>query len=186
MKRQLRILNHGAPRVAIIAGLCLALSGLAFGQQIPMPGNSIPKWVDPLPQFPFRVDATNPLRITAMEIQQQVLPASLYPAPYGIGTYVWAYKMEELDHFGAVQVTAPAHYPAFTVVAQRNVPTRVEYLNDLVNPFLQTYPTGGTPIFIVDRTLNWADPLNEGLQFTPYTGPVPICTHLHGGAIPSA
>ncbi len=172
--------------VAVTAALCLALAGVANAQQVPLPGTAIPKWVDPLPQFPARVDATKPLRVTAMELQQQVLPSALYPATFSLGTYVWGYKIEELSA-GAVTATYPAHYPAFTVVAQRGVPTRVEFLNQLVDPFLQRYPAGGgVATFAVDQTLNWADPLNQGTLFTPYAGPIPICTHLHGGAIPSA
>jgi len=171
--------------VAVALGGIVTLGGSVHAQQVPLPGTSIPKWVDPLPQFPSRVEGTN-LRVTAMEIQQHVLPASLYPAAFADGTYVWAYQIEEQDRLGAVTATYPANYPAFTVVAQRNVPTRMEFVNDLVDPFLQSYPTGGVPVFAVDQTLNWADPLNQGTQFTPYAGPIPICTHLHGGSIPSA
>jgi FtsP/CotA-like multicopper oxidase with cupredoxin domain len=70
------------------------------------------------------------------------------------------------------------------VVAQRNVPTTIEYINALTPPlFLQNYEGG---MFKVDQTLNWADPFNEGSLFTPYSGPVPVCVHLHGGSVPSA
>jgi len=173
--------------VGVVLTLFLMVAGVAYAQQVPLPGASIQKWVDPLPQFPARADATKPLRITAMEIQQQVLPAFLYPPAYALGTYVWGYQIEEMARTGDERAALyPAHYPAFTVVAQRGVPTRVEYINDLVNPFLQQYPAGGVATFAVDQTLNWADPLNQGVQFTSYTGPIPICTHLHGGAIPSA
>ena len=172
--------------VGIGALLVAALLAPAWAQQVPLPGTSIPKWVDPLPTFPFRIDATNPLQVTMLEIQHKVLPAALYPAGFQDGTYVWAYKVEELDGMGGVIRTAPPYYPAFTIVARRNVPAVITYLNGLVPPlFLQTYPTG-TPIFAVDQTLNWADPLNQGIQFSPYTGPVPACVHLHGGEIPSA
>ncbi len=152
--------------------------------QVPLAGTAIPKYVDPLPTFPFRVDGTKALTVTMDEFQQQVLPASIYApllAPFNQGTFVWGYMIEE-----AGGVTAPLHYPAFTVVAQRDVPTQITYYNNLVNPFLQRYPANATPIFAVDQTLNWADPLNQGVQFTPYTGPVPACVHIHGGDVPSA
>jgi len=173
-------------RVVIGALVAAALLAPLWAQQTPLPGTSIPKWVDPMPRFPFRIDATNPLRVTMKEIQHKVLPDALYPPPYEDGTYVWAYQIEELDALGNTIRTAPAYYPGFTVVAQHDVPTTVEFINALTPPlFLQTYP-GGMPMFAVDQTLNWADPLNQGTLFTPYTGPVPVCVHLHGGSIPSA
>ena len=42
--------------------------------QVPLAGNAIPKYVDPLPTFAGnRVDGTKPLTVTMEEFQQQVL-----------------------------------------------------------------------------------------------------------------
>ena len=68
-------------------------------------------------------------------------------------------------------------YPGRTIVAQTDQPITVRWLNQLVdatgNPLSHLLP--------VDSTLHWADPLNAGHVGGPYTGPVPIVTHLHGG-----
>ena len=107
------------------------------------------------------------------EFQQQVLPASIYEALtelFDQGTYVWGYKVGG----------APAHYPGFTIEAQRGTPTTVTYDNDLpLAPLLQQYLS-------VDQTLHWADPLNQMGSRSPYSGPPPVVTHLHGAEGPSA
>ena len=183
-----RFALRSATLLAVVTALaiCMVAGAAAYAQQVPLPGTSIPKYVDPLPRFPVRVDGTQPLQISMNEFQQYVLPASLYaalPAPFSNGTYVWSYQMTELGRRGTAY---PQTYPGWTVGAMRGTPTQVTYINNLVSPFLEFYPAGATPVWIVDQTLNWADPLNQGVQFTPYTGPVPACVHLHGGEVPSA
>ncbi len=74
----------------------------------------------------------------------------------------------------------PPRCPGFTIEAQRGTPTTVSYVNNLpLQPQLQQYLT-------IDQTLHWADPLREVGSFSPYAGPPPIVTHLHGGEVPSA
>jgi FtsP/CotA-like multicopper oxidase with cupredoxin domain len=114
------------------------------------------------------------------EFQQQVLPASMYSglsAPFNAGTFVWGYQTN------AGRISFPSHYPAFTIVAKRGIPTNVKYVNNLVDPVLQSYLT-------VDQTLHWANPLglldNDPARFNPFTGPVPAVVHLHGAEVPSA
>jgi len=138
-----------------------------------LPGQAIPKYVDPLPTFAgARVSATA-VNVSIDEIQQPVLPTSLYDplaAPFRQGTFVWGYKVGD----------SPPHYPGFTIEARRGIPTRVSYDNALpLAPRLQKYLT-------VDQTLHWADPLHEMGSSSPYEGPPPVVTHLHGGAVPSA
>lgn len=148
--------------------------------QVPLPGNAIPKYQDPLPTFAGnRIDGTKDLTVTMEEFQQEVLPAAFYaglPAPYNAGTYVWGYGIEE-DGGN----TFPHLYPAYTIEAQRYTPTTITYINNLVDPVLQQYLT-------VDQTLHWADPVGPvgDPLVDPYTGPVPAVTHLHGGEVPSA
>jgi spore coat protein A, manganese oxidase len=113
------------------------------------------------------------ITVSIEEFQQFVLPGSVYSgllAPFGQGTYVWGYRVGDM---------AP-HYPGFTIEARRGTATTVSYLNNLLlQPRLQQYLT-------IDQTLHWADPLKEMSSFSPYGGPPPIVTHLHGGEVPSA
>jgi spore coat protein A, manganese oxidase len=71
-------------------------------------------------------------------------------------------------------------YPGFTIEARRGTPTKVSYLNNLpLSPRLQKYLT-------IDQTVHWADPLEQMGSVSPYAGPPPIVTHLHGSEVPSA
>jgi len=156
--------------------------------QTPLPGNGIPKYVDPLPHFAgVRVDGTKSLVVSMHEFQQQVLPSTfVYPAPF-TGTYVWGYKIETRDSMGNTLASYGPLYPTFTIEAQRGVPTTVKYVNKLqrpggLPPFLQSYIT-------FDQTLHWANPLglamDDPARFQPYNGPAPAVVHLHGGEVPS-
>lgn len=155
--------------------------------QVPLPGRSIPKYVDPLPHFAGQRVTEPNLTVTMEEFKQQVLPANavnpLTGQPYPM-TYVWGYKVNN---------SGPL-YPAFTIEAQRNTPNMVLYLNNLKAPVLQKWLS-------VDQTLHWAAPLDPthgcmmGIQpgqapgfpcNQPYTGPVPAVAHLHGGEVQSA
>jgi spore coat protein A len=141
-------------------------------EQKPLRASRIPKYVDPLPVFAGNRVAAAEITVSAYEFQQQVLPASLYeglPPRFDAGTYVWGYGVGGM----------PANYPAYTIEARRGTPTRVTYENNLpTSPFLQNYLT-------VDQTIHWADPLSEMGAPTPYTGPPPLVTHLHGGEVAS-
>ena len=157
-------LCRGAPVRAASASVPLS--------RIALPGSDIPKYVEPLPTFfGSRVAATN-ITVSIEEFQQFVLPESVYsglPAPFAQGTYLWGYRVD----------TTPPRYPGLTIEAQRGTPTTVTYLNNLpLQPQVQKHLT-------VDQTLHWADPLKEMGSFSPYAGPPPIVTHLHGGEVPS-
>jgi FtsP/CotA-like multicopper oxidase with cupredoxin domain len=150
-----------------------AASASVASARMALPGSDIPKYVEPLPTFAgSRASGAN-ITVSIEEFQQTVLPASVYstlPAPFGQGTYVWGYRVGGM----------PPHYPGFTIEARRGSPTTVAYLNNLpLQPWLQPYLT-------VDQTLHWADPLKEMGSFSPYAGPPPIVTHLHGGEVPSS
>jgi FtsP/CotA-like multicopper oxidase with cupredoxin domain len=141
-------------------------------QRMALPGSDIPKFSEPLATFAgSRVSAAS-IAVSVEEFQQFVLPAGLYSgfhAPFNQGTYVWGYRVGN----------APPRYPGFTIEAQRGTPTTVSYLNNLpLQPQLQQY-------LAIDQTLHWADPLNEMGSFSPYSGPPPIVTHLHGGEVSS-
>ncbi len=107
--------------------------------------------------------------IGVRQFQQQILPAGM-PA-----TTVWGY--------GSVNHPGTFHYPSFTIEAKWNAPVRVKWINELVD-------AGGTylsHLLPVDQTLHWANPSGgeagrdmHGDAADPYTGPVPIVTHVHG------
>lgn len=140
--------------------------------QTALPGQEIPQYVEPLPTFVGARIPAGDITVSIEEFQQKVLPASMYtalPAPFNEGTFVWGYKVG----------SAPPSYPGFTIEARRGTPAKIVYRNDLpAAPFLQKYLT-------VDQTLDWADPLKQQGSFSPYAGPPPIATHLHGGEVPS-
>ncbi|MGW2182286.1 multicopper oxidase family protein [Streptomyces sp. NPDC001732] len=111
--------------------------------------------------------------IGVRQFRQQVLPPGL-PA-----TTVWGY--------GSTLHTRSFHYPAFTVEARAGTPVRVRWKNQLLDRKGRYLPH----LLPVDPTLHWANPpggtpardSRPGFRSTPgpYTGPVPIVTHLHGG-----
>ena len=115
--------------------------------------------------------------ISMKQLAQQILPAGL-PA-----TTVWGY--------GAVKSASPGglllhHAPSLTIEAQVNRPVRVKWINDLKDADDNYLPH----LLPVDQTLHWANPpggvrgRDSRPTFTstpgPYTGPVPIVTHVHG------
>jgi spore coat protein A len=115
--------------------------------------------------------------ISMQQISQQILPAGL-PA-----TTVWGY--------GAVTAESKRglllhHAPSLTIEAKWNRPVRVKWINDLKDTNGNFRPH----LLAVDPTLHWANPPGgtDGRDgrptFTetpgPYTGPVPIVTHVHG------
>ncbi|HET9249047.1 MAG TPA: multicopper oxidase [Actinomycetota bacterium] len=112
--------------------------------------------------------------IAVRQFRQQILPSSLPP------TTVWSY--------GSVHHPGTFHYPAFTIEAAWRTPVRVKWVNDLVDANGDFLPH----LLPVDPTLHWANPPGgvEGRDMRPvfdetpgpYTGPVPIVTHLHGAA----
>jgi hypothetical protein len=78
------------------------------------------------------------------------------------------------------------HAPSLTIEAMAKRPVRVKWINELIDGNGEYLPH----LLAVDPTLHWANPPGgtEGHDsrptFTetpgPYTGPVPIVTHVHG------
>jgi spore coat protein A, manganese oxidase len=155
----------------------------ALAQAVPtLDPTAVPKFVTPLvipPAMPVTstlVEAGRQVRyyeIAVRQFTQQILPGG-FPA-----TTVWSY--------GSVNHPATFNFPAFTVEAAAGAPVRVRWINGLVDGRGNFLPH----LLPVDPTLHWANPPG-GVQgrdsrptFTstpgPYTGPVPIVTHLHGG-----
>jgi spore coat protein A, manganese oxidase len=115
--------------------------------------------------------------ISMKQFQQQILPAGL-PA-----TTVWGYgAVASQSKNGLLLHNAPS----LTIEAQYNRPVRVKWINDLKAASGNFLPH----LLPVDQTLHWANPpggvagRDARPTFTatpgPYTGPVPIVTHVHG------
>jgi FtsP/CotA-like multicopper oxidase with cupredoxin domain len=164
-----------------------AAEASVLAPQSPLNGAQIPKYVEPVPVFGSkdgtvpaqlwhpRVRITNP-QVTISEIQQKVLPDSVYnalPAPYRDGTYVFAFGVGG----------APSLWPGVTLEAQRGSPTTISYVNNLPTlPILQQDIT-------VDQSIHWANPLSLPMmdpgRMEPYTGPPPVTIHVHGAQVAS-
>jgi FtsP/CotA-like multicopper oxidase with cupredoxin domain len=119
--------------------------------------------------------------IAVRQFAQQILPAGL-PA-----TTVWGYGPR-------VAQDGPAIFnaPSLTIEAKHRTPVRVKWVNEL-----RVDPADPNSAFLphllpVDPTLHWANPPGGvlardsrpdfGSTPGPYTGPVPIVTHVHGSA----
>jgi spore coat protein A, manganese oxidase len=136
---------------------------------------AVPKFVEPLlvpPAMPaFSTEGSvDAYRIAVGQFRQQVLPRRFRP------TTVWGYG--PIDYPGAFNA------PSLTIEAQVGRAVRVQWTNALVDAQGRYLPH----LLPVDQTLHWANPPggmmhrdHRGYDPSPYTGPVPIVVHLHGG-----
>jgi len=163
-----------------------------------LPPEQIPKFVQPLvipPAMPRAgkipvpmSKAINYYEIAVRQFQQQILPP---PSAVFSGlpkTTVWSYGAASLP--GTVFEGGSFHYPALTIESKWKAPTRVKWINGLVDANGNCLPH----LLPVDQTLHWANPPGgtSGRDTRPtflatpgpYTGPVPIVTHVHGAHVP--
>jgi spore coat protein A, manganese oxidase len=117
--------------------------------------------------------------ISMTQFQQQILPAD-HPA-----TTVWGYGAKASESKRGLLIH---NAPSLTIEARWNRPVRIKWINELLDEDGGYLPH----ILPVDPTLHWANPPggtagrdmrpNYTGQPTPgpYTGPVPIVTHVHG------
>ncbi|HEX6304253.1 MAG TPA: multicopper oxidase domain-containing protein [Anaerolineales bacterium] len=124
-------------------------------------------------------------KIGVRQFEQRILSP---PHPV---TTVWSYGSTDFPGT-AVDPTTGAltggtfNYPAFTIEATWNKETQVIWMNELVDANGNFLPH----LLPVDQTLHWANPpgglagrdTRPTFSTTPgpYTGPVPIVTHVHG------
>ncbi len=156
--------------------------------QAPLPGGTldpltVPKYVTPLvipPAMPVsdtRIGANGELidyyEIGVRQFEQNILPDSV-----NLPTTVWSY--------GSETSAGTYNYPAYTIEAQHKRPVRVKWVNKLVDSNNNYLPH----LLTVDPTLHWANPYgprDTRPTFSalnppaPYTGPVPMVVHVHGG-----
>ena len=188
------LLRNGLPGVVLVSGYVvlsrtlgrMPASAAATTRHGPLAlaGGSldpttIPKYVTALPLLPvmprtgtFDSGAGDYYSIAARQFTQQILPSGL-PA-----TTMWGY--------GAIGSPGTFHAPAYSIEATAGRPVRVSWANQLVDAGNNFRPH----LFTVDPTLHWANPpggdsgRDTRPSYTstppPYTGPVPIVTHLHG------
>ena len=180
---------------AVLTGCALFNMPSVMAQAVPggtLDPLSIPKYVTPLVIPPvLHDDAGEPMsvEVALRQITQQVLPPTdingnpLPPTP------LWAY--------GDPANPATFNNPGFTIEVTKDVGTTVTWINDLVDANGDFLPhiikdANGDPI--VDQTLHWAAPNQDCLEGTPrtdcrgasaapYTGPIPMVTHVHGAHV---
>ncbi len=177
-----------------IAGvaLCLPLKWGTRTVYAQIPGGtldplSVPKYQTPIliPPVMPKADTINQMggknvdyyEISVRQFAQQILPAGL-PA-----TTVWGYgAVSSASRRGLLLHNAPS----LTIEANWKIPVRVKWINDLKDANGNYLPH----LLPVDPTLHWANPpggaTNRDTRPTfgstpgPYTGPVPMVTHVHG------
>ena len=172
---------------------------------------TIPKYETPLVIPPVMKDIGSPNRydIAVRQFRQQILPGGLWNT-LGLttatlpATTVWSYGPEA----DPVPDVAPAagsqfNYPAYTIETVSNRPVKVRWRNELVAIDSNTgfpYPEGSpsriylSHLLPIDQTLHWANPPMDcvmgptrtdcmGSNLDPYSGPVPMVTHVHGSHV---
>ncbi len=115
--------------------------------------------------------------ISMKQFAQQILPAGL-PA-----TTVWGYGAVTSDSKRGLLLH---NAPSLTIEVKHNKPVRIKWINDLMDANGNHLPH----LLTVDQTLHWANPPGGTMYRDtrptfaatpdPYTGPVPIVTHVHG------
>ena len=149
--------------------------------------DDISKFVDPLlipPVMPKAATITQKggKQVDYYEISMRQLQQQILPAPYA-KTTVWGY--------GAVTAASKKglkihNAPSLTIEAEANRPVRIKWINDLKDANGDYLPH----LLPVDPTLHWANPPGgmDGRDTRPtfdatpgpYTGPVPMVSHVHG------
>ncbi|MCL7452000.1 MAG: twin-arginine translocation signal domain-containing protein, partial [Anaerolineae bacterium] len=161
------------------------LGALRAFAQIPGGGlapGDVGKFVLPLVKPPAMPGQSNKnkdkYKIGVRQFSQRIL------SPPHPETTVWSYG--SIDHPGTVAQGGTFNYPAFTIEASWNKEVQALWHNELVDANGNYLPH----LLPVDPTLHWANPpgglggrdTRPSFSTTPgpYTGPVPIVTHVHG------
>lgn len=173
----------------LIAMMIFILPELIWAQPpTPIDPTIIPQFVDPLPHFAagLRVNAKagGNLIVKAVASQQVAVSTGTILTTGTVGTTTGAglgtYFTYSISKDGGATFTPPL-WPSFTIEAQQGYPLNVTYRNELYG---NTYADVN---ILVDQTL-----MHDGVPHTgndlvdPYTGPIPMSPHLHGGEVESA
>jgi spore coat protein A len=188
----------GSTLIARRALLVLAFTtqGALAAQGIPFPGNKIPQFVDPLPLLNLitstttgtttgietLIDNGSEITLNMLELKANMLPSTFVPAngqPY-TGTWVFGYRVGPT----AAPTTAVDSYIGPVIVATRNQPTQVRYVNNLTANNIHWRDW-------IDQSLHSAfhqaagQPMPTSGDTSQYLGPVLAVPHLHGGEDPA-
>jgi spore coat protein A len=186
----------GALGAAYWLGPKLIVGGKVYAESLPggtLEPAGIPKYQTPMLIPPVMPTADRIIErggknidyyeISMRQFDQQILPAGYEATPvWGYGAVASGVRNGLLLH----------NAPSLTIEAKAGIPVRVKWINDLVDDNGHYLPH----LLAVDPTLHWANPpqgsdANYGMgpkdsrpTFTstpgPYTGPVPMVTHVHG------
>ena len=178
--------------------LGLALFGGSPAMAQGLDPTTIPKYVTPLviPPVMNNDGAANSYDIAVRQFEQQILPGGIWNTINGRedtfpATPVWSYGPDsDSADIVAPDPTSQFNYPAYTLETISDVPVSVRWINDLVDADGHYLPH----LLAVDQTLHWANPEMDcrmgdprtdcsGDNPEPYTGPVPIITHVHGAHV---
>jgi FtsP/CotA-like multicopper oxidase with cupredoxin domain len=185
-------------------------AGVQNASAVPVDGGTldpttIPKYVTPLVIPPVMnktgegVDGrglpTDEYDIAVRQFKQQILPGGIWDTIAGTNynfpaTTIWSYgPAGDPVPAGGVAPAANSqfNYPAYTIENIKDRTTKVNWINDLVDAQGNALPH----LFAVDQSLHWANPAADcsggelrtdcmGTTAEPYTGPVPMVTHVHG------
>ncbi|WP_433318133.1 multicopper oxidase domain-containing protein [Micromonospora chersina] len=192
LSRRTFIKSAGVAGASVVLYAYLPGGGTEALAQVPggtLDPTTVPKFVTPLlipPAMP-RADVIcsrgreiDYYEISVRQFQEQILPATL-PA-----TTVWGYGPVGRGKKHGRRRPDLHHAPSLTIEARYNRPVRIKWINELVDGCGNFLPH----LLPVDPTLHWANPPGgrDGRDtrptFTstpgPYTGPVPLVTHVHG------
>ncbi|MCW5599030.1 MAG: multicopper oxidase domain-containing protein [Nitrosomonas sp.] len=168
-------------------GIPKAIAQIPFNEMLDP--SAIPKYLSPLlipPAMPRAGKITikggkniDYYEIAVRQFLQQILPTGMPP------TTVWGYGPAVTRSSGEAAIF---NAPSLTIEAKHNMPVRIKWINDLTDTNGNFLPH----LLPVDPTLHWANPPggtngrdtrpNFAETPDPYTGPVPMVTHVHGAA----
>jgi FtsP/CotA-like multicopper oxidase with cupredoxin domain len=159
---------------------------------------SVPKYVLPLVIPPVMNDngTGDSYDIAVRQFQQQILPGGIWNSINGRNdmfpaTTVWSYGPDaDPTPVIAPDPVSQFNYPSYTFETISHQPVSVKWINDLIDESGNCLPH----LLPIDQTLHWANPPRRcrsgpsrtdcsGRDPEPYTGPVPIVTHVHGAHV---
>ena len=202
MVTRARLLRCGISPAAVLAVFCAWLLPAELASANPVPGGTldpttIPKYVTPLviPPVMNNNGTMDNYDIAVRQFEQQILPGGIWNTINDTGvdlpaTTVWSYGPDaDSADIVAPDPTSQFNYPAYTIDTLSDVPVSIRWINDLVDADGNYLPH----LLAVDQTLHWANPEMDcrmgdprtdcsGDNPEPYTGPVPIVTHVHGAS----
>ncbi|MEL7562524.1 multicopper oxidase domain-containing protein [Dehalogenimonas sp. 4OHTPN] len=161
--------------------------------QVPLPGNKIPQFIDPLPVLdlnpqsttgiPTVVAGANELVLNMHTFKANIMPSTWAAANPGYtGTWTFGYRVNEATAPGTVETNVGP-----VIVASRGTPTQIRYVNNLEASANTIHWRDWT-----DQTLHSAfHQAKDAMMPIPadaqahYDGPVLAVPHLHGGEVPA-